>query len=158
MTHIEHGNLSVEANARARDQRLFVFDAGAVHRVARSEVVAAIEHNIGLSDALLQRIAAEALTDSNDFNIRIDFQQGAARGNGFRNTDGIVAMHDLPLQIGEVDNIAVAQCEFADATRGEIKRSRRPKAAGSDNQCMGLIKFFLTFYAQLRKQNVPAVA
>ena len=53
---------------------------------------------------------------------------------------------------------AVAYGELADAAGGQIKRRRRPKAAGADNQHVGLTKLFLAFYAQLGQQNVPAVA
>jgi hypothetical protein len=158
MTHVEHRDLTVEAYARAGDQGLAIFHAGAIHRVARGEVVAAIEYHVGVGDALFQRFAGEPLGDGDDFDVGIDFQQGAARGNGFGDADGIVTVYDLPLQIGEVDDITIAQRQLADAASGEVKRRRRPKAAGADNQCMGLIEFFLAFYAELGQENVPAVA
>ena len=52
-------------------------------------------------------------------------------------------MHDLPLQIGEIDDIAIANGELTDAAGSQIKRCRRPKAAGTDNQRMRLIELFL---------------
>src|SRR5579871_5056177 len=41
---VEYGDLPIEANARARDQGLAFGHAGAIERMARDEVVGAVEH------------------------------------------------------------------------------------------------------------------
>ena len=46
VARIEHGDLPVEAQRRARHQRLARGDARGVDRVARREVVAAVEHDV----------------------------------------------------------------------------------------------------------------
>lgn len=139
MAHVKHGNLAIEADARTGNQRLFVLDAGAINGVPRDKVIATIEDDIGLGDALLQRFARKPLAHRDDFDVGINFQQGAARGNRFCDANGIISMNDLPLQIGEIDDIAIANRELADAAGGKVKRRRRPKAAGTDNQRLGLI-------------------
>jgi hypothetical protein len=47
-----------------------------------------------------------------------------ARGLGLGDADRIAAMHDLALQVGKVDSVAVANGQRADACGREIKRDR----------------------------------
>ena len=74
MAHVEYRNLSVETNPSARHQRLFVFDAGAIDRVARGEIVATIEDHIGGGNVLFQRLPGQPLREGNDLYIGIDFK------------------------------------------------------------------------------------
>ena len=51
---VEHGDLAVEAHAGAGHERLGVRDAGAVDRVARREIVAAVDHDVGVAHELVE--------------------------------------------------------------------------------------------------------
>ena len=47
-------------------------------------------------------------------------------------------MHDLPLQIGQIDVIGITDCQPANAARGKIKTDRCPQAAGTNQQYVRL--------------------
>jgi hypothetical protein len=58
---------------------------------------------------------------------------------------------------------AIWRCRFhhgdvADTGAAQVKRHRRPQAAGADHQGMGRKQFFLAFNADLFEQDVARVA
>ena len=65
---------------------------------------------------------------------------------------------DLPLQVGEIDDVEIDEAEFADAGRGEIQAERRAESAGADQQHLGVLELELTFHADFRHDQVAAVA
>ena len=71
---------------------------------------------------------------------------------------GRCAVQDLPLQVGEVDRVAVGEQDPADAGRGEIERRRRAEAAGADHQRVRAEQALLPLDADLVEQDVAAVA
>jgi hypothetical protein len=72
--------------------------------------------------------------------------------------DRIGAMQDLALQVGQVDRIAIGQHQRADAGGGEVVAGGRTEAAGADHQGARIDDVFLAFDADLRQQDVAAVA
>ena len=52
----------------------------------------------------------------------------------------ISAMHDLTLQIGQIDYIVVADRQRADAGGRQIQRNRRAQTAGTDDQHIALTR------------------
>ena len=69
-----------------------------------------------------------------------------------------VCVHDLPLQVGEVHLVVVAQGDPTDAAGREIQRHGRTQSAGADHQRMGREQLLLAVDADLRQKDVPAVA
>jgi hypothetical protein len=67
-------------------------------------------------------------------------------------------VNDLPLQVAEVDDVEVDDADAADAGRGEIHRRRRAEAAGADAQHAARLQAPLPVHADLRHDQVPAVA
>ena len=67
-------------------------------------------------------------------------------------------VEDLPLQIGEVDAIGVAERDRADAGGREELRGRRAEAAHADDERMRGRELLLRVRAELVEQDVPAVA
>ena len=67
-------------------------------------------------------------------------------------------MHDLALQIGQIDAVAIADRQRADARGGKVQRRRRTQPAGADHQYMRIEQALLAFDADFRQQDVPAVA
>jgi hypothetical protein len=55
----------------------------------------------------------------------------------FDRADGLGAIQDLALQVGEVDLVAVGQRELADAGGGEVEGGGAAEAAGADDQRVG---------------------
>ena len=48
--------------------------------------------------------------------------------------DGVGAIEDLALQVGEVDLVGIGEGEPAETARREIKRGRAAETAGADDQ------------------------
>ena len=68
------------------------------------------------------------------------------------------AVQDLPLQIAEIDDVEIDEAEPADAGCGEVEAQRRAEAAGADEQHAGRFEPLLAVDADLRHDQVPAVA
>ena len=67
-------------------------------------------------------------------------------------------MDDLALEVRLVDDVGVDDAERADARRGEVERRRRPEPARADEQDARVEQPLLALLADLRDEQVPAVA
>ena len=67
-------------------------------------------------------------------------------------------MHDLALEVRLVDDVVVDDPERADAGGGEVERRGRAEAAGADQQDARVEQPQLALLADLRDQQVAAVA
>ena len=67
-------------------------------------------------------------------------------------------MEDLPLEVGQVDDVPVHQADGADAGCGQIETGRRSQSAGADEQYFGLAQLELAFAADVLQDDVAAVA
>ncbi len=110
LAQIEHRDLGVEADRRPGDERLFRLYAGAVERVARGEVVGAIEDDICVGKQRLQVVRLDAFLQRDDVHIGIQRRQGGARRVDFRRADAIRPVEDLALQVGEIDLVLDPDC------------------------------------------------
>jgi hypothetical protein len=70
--HVEHGHLPIEANRSAGDKRFPMQEARTIYRVARREVIAAVENHIGLGGKLRNSVFTEALSECDHPDLRID--------------------------------------------------------------------------------------
>ena len=68
------------------------------------------------------------------------------------------AVNHLPLQVAEVDDVEIDDADAADAGRGEIQRRRRAEAARADAEHAARLQLPLPFHADLRHDQMPAVA
>ena len=158
LTRIEHRHLAVEANRRAGDQGLVELDAGAIDGVARGEVVAAIEDDIGPRHFLFQPGAGKTFVERNHMAFGVDLAQRALARRSLCHANGIGAMQDLALQVGQVDRVAIGQYQGANARRGQVIGRGRTQAAGTDDQRAGIDDVVLALDADLRQQDVATVA
>jgi len=67
-------------------------------------------------------------------------------------------MEDLPLQIGELNTIAVNDTDLPHARGSQVKESRTAKASQSDHQYPGRSKPLLTGQAKAFQQHVSVIA
>ena len=106
--NIEHRDLSVEAERRARHKRLPRSDARAIDRMAGYKIVGAIEHDVGFRHERRQFGCTDSRRDLINPYIGIDC--GKARGSGIDlgASDIRRRIKNLPLQIGEIDVIGIA--------------------------------------------------
>ena len=68
------------------------------------------------------------------------------------------AVQDLPLQVGQIDDIEVNDAQCAHARRRQIQRHRRAQAARPDAQHARLLQLELTLHADLGQDEVAGVA
>jgi hypothetical protein len=66
-------------------------------------------------------------------------------------------VEDLPLEVREINDIAVDQSNRADAGRGQVQSSRRSQPSGSDKEHFGLAEFQLALAADILQDDVTAV-
>ena len=67
-------------------------------------------------------------------------------------------MDDLALEVGLVDDVRVDDAERADSGGGEVERRGRAEPARADEQDACVEEALLALLADLRDQQVPAVA
>ena len=125
--------------------------------MARGEVVAAVEDDVGERDFLIQTLAGKAFGERDDTAFGVDFAQRTLAGFGLGHADGVGAMQYLSLQIGDVDRVAIRQHQRADAGRGKVQGGGT-QTAGTYDQRTRLDDVFLPFDADLRQQDVATVA
>jgi hypothetical protein len=126
--------------------------------VARREVVAAIEHDVGVVDQSRELSITDARCHTLDAHFGIDRSKPPGGGIHFRATDVGGRIKNLPLEVGEVDMVGVAQRQRADAGRGEEMRGGIAESADADHEraCRG--ELFLRIGTELRQQDMAAVA
>jgi hypothetical protein len=66
-------------------------------------------------------------------------------------------MKDLPLKIGDVDDIEVHHADRAHAGSSEIQRRRRAEAARANQEDPGSLELPLALHSNLREQEVATV-
>ena len=155
---VEYGELPVEPDRGARNQGLGMLHARAVERVARGEIVAAVENHVGGCDEPVELRPLQPRGKRDDFDVGVHFvERRACRcclGCAYRP----VAIEDLALQVRRVDLVAIGNGELADAACREVERSRAAQAPGADDQGVAGKEALLRFDAELLEQDVPAVA
>jgi hypothetical protein len=67
-------------------------------------------------------------------------------------------VHDLALQVGEIDVVVIAQGDVPHTAGGEVQSDRRAEPAGADHQRMRGEELLLAPLTQLREQDMAAVA
>jgi hypothetical protein len=90
-------------------------------------------------------------------HLRIHRGERAARRFDLRLADRLRAVEDLPLQVGEIDLVAVGDGQAADAGSGEVERRRAAEAARADDQRVRRAQLLLPLDADLGEQDMAAV-
>src|SRR5438309_2253236 len=129
-----------------------------VEEVARGEVICAVDHDVVAVDDPIDIRGRQALLVADDLYVGIERFESALRGRDLRLADAVGGMKDLPLQIGEVDDVGVDDAERAHTRGREVVRGRRTQSARADEQDLAVQELLLTHLADLRDQQVPRVA
>ena len=124
IAHVEDGNLPVETNRGTGNQRFFLRNARAVHGVASGKVVRTIEYHVGEGDTGLQRLTGQPGRQRDDLDFRVDAGKRAPRGFRLVDADAFFAMHNLPLQIGKINLVVIADGQRAHTGGSEVQRHR----------------------------------
>ena len=67
-------------------------------------------------------------------------------------------MQDLPLEIGQVDNVEIDNAELTHTRRRQIQRERRTEASRPNREHSRRLQFQLPFHAHLGHDQMTAVA
>ncbi len=129
-----NGHLPVKADGGARYQRLAVFDGCAIDGVARGEVVAAVQHDVGLLHQRFQQRIVCPRGDRGDLDIRVEVGDGLPDRLclEFAHTGQLVG--NLPLQVGGINPVIVNNGQPGDACTAQVKGHRRTKTAGTHDE------------------------
>ena len=133
-------------------------DARVVDEVARREVVGAVEDDVVVVEELERVRRGEARLVGLDVDLGVERGQAVASGLQLRAADVRRAMQNLSLKVALVDGVEIDDAERADAGRGQVQRRRRSQAAGADAQHAPALDAPLPFHADLRQDEVTAVA
>ena len=106
----------------------------------------------------MQVVRFNSFLQRNDLYIGIQGSERRACRFYFLRADGIGAVENLALQVGEVDFVGVGEGDFADAARGEVERRGTTEAAGADDKRMRGAQPLLSFDPYFIEQDVAAVA
>jgi len=132
--------------------------AGAVDRVARGEIVGAIEDYICLRNQRGEGGCVKPLRNRNDLHLGIHRVQRLLCGVDLHRADRLGAVEDLALQVGEIDLVAVGDGQAADAGRGEVERRRAAESTRADDERVRGPQLLLALDPEFGKEDVPAVA
>jgi hypothetical protein len=134
-------------------------DRSVVDEVARREVVRAVDDHVpALVEDPIDVLGGQALAVRDHADVRVERLNGRLRGVDLRRPERLRRVHDLALQVGLVDHVSVDDAQRADPRRGEVQRRGRTEAAGADEQHARVEQPHLALLADLRDQQVAAVA
>ena len=154
---VENGKLAVKPHSRTADQRDAGGDTGAVDGVAGGEIVAAVEYHVGFSHQGGQPFAFDAFGHGAQADVGVEVAHAPDGGFGLVVTQPVAGMDDLPLQVGQVDGVVVADGKGADAAGGEVESGRAAQSAGADHQGVAGQQFFLAGDVDVRQQDVAGI-
>src|SRR5690242_8835938 len=150
--------LSLETEDRPVDVGLAQQYARVVREIARREVIGAVDDDVVVANDVERVLGGETRLVGLDVDVRIHVANTLSRRLELGTADVFRAMQHLPLQVRNVDDIEIDEAERADACRGEIERERGAKRAGADEQDASRFELALPVDADVRKDEVPAVA
>ncbi len=84
--------------------------------------------------------------------------KGRARALDLERADALGRVHDLALQIGQVDPVGIGDADRPDAGRRKVEQHRRAETAGADDEDARLEQPQLPLLADLVEDQVARVA
>ena len=154
----EHRRLAFEAEDAAVGVRHPHQHAGVVHQVARREVVGAVEDDVVALEQAHRVVGRQRLFVGLDLHVRVQRVDLVLRRRQLGAADVVGRVQQLPLQVAVVDDVEVDDADAAHARRRQIHRGRRPQSARADAQHAARLDPALPVHADLRHDQVAAVA
>ena len=133
-------------------------DRCVVQQVAGLEGVGAVEDDVVAVDEPSDVVGQEHLVVGHDLDVGVERLDRLAGGVDLLRAEALGRMDDLALQVARLDDVEVDDAERPNAGRGEVQGARAAEAAGADEQHLRLEQLHLPGGADLRDQEVPAVA
>ena len=89
--------------------------------------------------------------------MRIEIVKPRPRGFGLRPSDGGGSVENLPLQIGQIDQVGIHNADGADAGSREVERRRRSETSRPHQQDPGARETLLSREADLAQRQMARV-
>jgi hypothetical protein len=129
-----------------------------IQQVTGFIVIQAIYHDIHIAYNPDSVLRIQILSDWRDLERRIQGLQSPPGRLGFQFTHPIVAVQNLPVQIGELHPISVANPNFSHPRGCQVHRHRAAQSTSPCDKHSGMLKFFLTRLSPTWYQHLPVVA
>ncbi len=129
-----------------------------VGQVAGWEVVGAVDDDVVRGEDPHRGLGVEVLVDRDDLDVRVQVAQGVGRRLDLEAADVVIAVQQLALEVGGVDDVEVDDSDLADPGRRQVHRRRRAQAAGSKKEHARVQQLALAGPAHLGQDEVPRVA
>ena len=154
----EDRHLTLEAVDRPPDVGLARQHRGIVHQITGGEVVGAVENQVVLLEQLDGVVRLQPNLVQPDLDERVDLLDRVARTLRLRPADVGLAVDDLALKVGFVDDVELDDADGAHAGRGQIQQCRRAQPACADDQYAGVLESLLSVEAEVGNDQMTAVA
>src|SRR5215468_7228628 len=128
----EHSGLTLKPKHRAVHIWLSGKNTDVVGKIARGEIVRAVDDHVVLSYDSLRVLAGQSTLVQFDVYVWVDVLQPVARRFKFAAADVFCSVKDLPLQIGKIDTVEIDQPKFSHTCCCQIERRRGAEPAGAD--------------------------
>ena len=98
------------------------------------------------------------LVDGNHLDVRIEVAEGLRRRLDLGPADVVVAVQQLALEVGGVDDVEIDDADLAHSRRRQVHGRGRAKAAGPQEQDARGQQLALPHPAHLGQDEVPSVS
>jgi hypothetical protein len=92
-----------------------------------------------------------------NLNEGVDVKHALACGLELGSADVFLTVQDLTLQVGLIDDVEIDDADRTDAGRAQVQTEWRAEAAGAHHEHARRAQLALSFEADLRHDEVPAV-
>ena len=125
--------------------------------MARREIVAAVDHHVGIRNQLVQQLRVGTNRHGPDPHQGIDPGHRLLHRSGLALPETLHAVGDLPLQIGEIDAVVVDHRDAANPGGSKVKHDRGSQPAGADDQSTRTAQPPLAFNTDFVQQDVARI-
>ncbi len=155
---IEDADLPLEPEDASVHVRFLQKNADIVHQVARREIVRAVNDDVIILRDIHGVLRREPRLIGDELYLGVELGDFFGRRNDFRPPDVARKVEDLPLKVAEIDHVEIDHPDRPDPRRREVVGQRRTQTAGADQQDLGGLDLLLAGDADLRENQMPAVA
>jgi hypothetical protein len=132
---------------------------GVVQEVAGGEVVGAVDDHVPtLAEDAVDVVGGEALLEDPHVDVRVQSLERSLRRLCLRLAEPLGRVDDLALEVRLVDRVVVDDADRPDAGGSKVQAGGRAQSPGPDEEHAGIEQLLLPLLADLRDEEVAAVA
>ena len=139
-------------------QRLVAQICGVVDKIASREVVCAVDDDVVLGNDVECVVGCDWFLMDPHVDIGIVRLECLVCGFRLGPANVVVLVQNLALEVGHIHRVKIDDADCAHARKGQIDGYGRAKPARADDQHLGVEHLALSGAANLRHNDVPAVA